>query len=210
MKRFIWLPVAGFLLVAGAAVAAAAPGVINTASSLVGVGTAALDDGGIVVDADGRGGLLDEVLAELVTDGLITQEQSDAITEALTTRAEERRADFEAEREQLRAMWEQIQGFLEDGVISADEIAQLPDDNPFSAIEGILEDGQVTVEELQSLRPFGGFREGPGFGSGPGGRGGHDDHRRPGRAPGMWLPVDPGTPEIDPNVDPPAAPSSKS
>ena len=34
MKRLIWLPVAGFLLVAGATVAAAAPGVIDRAVSV--------------------------------------------------------------------------------------------------------------------------------------------------------------------------------
>ena len=187
MKRLIWLPVAGFLLVAGAAVAAAAPGLVNSASSLIGAGDVGLDDGRIALHAGGEGSLLDEVLTELVADGVITHEQSDAITEALTTRAEDRRAEFEAERERLRAMWEQIRGFLEDGVISSDEITQLPEDNPFSAIEGILEDGQVTVEELQSLRPFGGFREGPGFGRGGHGRGGHGPH--------MWapLPVDPDT-----------------
>ena len=206
MKRLIWLPVAGFLLVAGATVAAAAPGLVNTASSLVATGAVALDDGSVELRVAGDGSLLDEVLAELVTDGVITQEQSDAITEALTTKAEERRTELEAEREQLRAIWEQIQGFLEDGVISADEIAQLPDDNPFSAIEGILEDGQVTLEELQSLRPFGGFREGPGFGpGGPGGRGGHHGH-----GPRMWM-IDPeGNPETDPNVDPSTEPSSSS
>ncbi len=177
MKRLIWLPVAGFLLVAGAAVAAAAPGLADTAESLlnqVGATTAsgspALSDGSDSRGLAGReiggpGSLLEEVLADLVTAGTITQEQSDAIVGALTTRAEERRAEFEAQRVQMREMWTQIKGFLEDGVISADEIAQLPADNPFTNLSDILADGQVTLEELQSVAPFGGhFFDGPGRG----------------------------------------------
>ena len=35
MKRLIWIPVAGFLLVAGAAVAAAAPTITSTANSIL-------------------------------------------------------------------------------------------------------------------------------------------------------------------------------
>lgn len=179
MKRLIWLPVAGFLLIAGAAVAAAAPGIASTAASLLGTPLLSIEAAGEAAYEpsleirEGPGGLvggeslLDEVLAELVTQGVITQEQSDAIVAALEARAEERRAEFEAEREQMQEMWSQIRTFLEDGVITADEIAQLPADNPFSNLEGILEDGQVTLEELQSIRPFGGF--GPGRGHhGPG------------------------------------------
>ncbi len=159
MKRLIWLPVAGFLLVAGAAVAAAAPGLADTAQSLLAPNQ---DEGvGLTVGIE-RDSLLEDVLANLVSAGTITQAQSDAVTSALTTAAEERRAELEAEREQMQAMWTQIQGFLEDGVISADEIAQLPADNPFTNLSDILADGQITQEELQSVGPFGHFFGGPG------------------------------------------------
>ena len=40
MKRLVWLPVAGFLLIAGAAVAAAAPGLADSAKNLVGINQA--------------------------------------------------------------------------------------------------------------------------------------------------------------------------
>ncbi|HUR16019.1 MAG TPA: hypothetical protein VMZ33_01925 [Candidatus Limnocylindrales bacterium] len=194
MKGLIWLPVAGFLLVAGATVAAAAPGVADRAVS--------------VFDADGsdtgpapttgevrfghEGGLLDEVLTELVDAGTITQAQSDAITEALTTKAEARHAEFEDQRDAWQATAEQIRTFLEDGVISADEIAQLPADNPFSELESILDDGQITLQELESVGPFGGrFLGGPGGefdGRGPGGHGHGRGPRGPG-GPGMWVPA---------------------
>ena len=200
MKRLIWMPVAGFLLVAGAAVAAAAPGLADTARSVF----PNQDEGvigvahGFAVDVAGDP-LLEEVLAELVTAGTITQEQSDAITGELTTRAEERRAEFEAQREEMRAMWTQIKGFLEDGVISADEIAQLPADNPFTNLSDILSDGQVTLDELQSVGPFGGrFSDGPRGGHhGPGGH----------RGPGLFVPESDG-PTDDPSADPNASPGS--
>jgi hypothetical protein len=210
MKRLIWLPVAGFLLVAGAAVAAASPGVLDKAAAVVSL---AQDDGtdtetspstgGLRVHVDGDG-ILTEVLADLVTSGVITQDQSDSITEALTTRVEERRAEAEAQRQQMEEMWTQVQGFLEDGVITADEIAQLPADNPFSNIENILEDGQITLEELQSVGHFGlGGPGGPGFG----GRG--HGHGGPGFGPGRgpWLPGDDTT---DPNEQPAASPDATS
>ena len=187
MKRLIWLPIAGFLLIAGAAVAAAAPGVADRAVGLLDDLGAAITAASSPAPSDGsdeepvktegfglvRDGvsLLDEVLSDLVSSGVITQEQSDAITQALTAKAEERRAEFEAERERLQEIWTQIRGFLEDDVITSDEIAHLPADNPFSNLQDILADGQITRDELESVAPFGGaFVDGPGhFGPGPGG-----------------------------------------
>ncbi len=57
--------------------------------------------------------------------------------------------------------WEQIQGFLEDGVITSDELAQLPADNPISNLEDILADGQITQEELDSVMVGPHFFRGP-------------------------------------------------
>ena len=133
--------------------------------------------------------MLDEVLSELVDAGTITQAQADAITDGLTTKAEEKRAEFEAQREAWQATAEQIRTFLSDGVISADEIAQLPADNPISNLESILEDGQITLEELQSAAPFGGrFFVGPDGDFDGRGPGGHGHGRGPG-GPGMWVPA---------------------
>ena len=210
MRRLLWFPIAGFLLIAGAAVAVAAPTVADRAVALLddfdgnvsaasspspsdGSGTEPLKEGGFGLVRDGDS-ILDEVLSELVSSGVITQDQSDAITSALTDKAEERRAEFEAERERLEAMWTQIRGFLEDDVITSDEIAQLPADNPFSNLQDILADGQITRDELESAAPFGGlFIDGPGRG-GPGvpfGPGGLRHH--------LWLPAPDET--TDSNMD---------
>lgn len=190
MKRLVWLPAAGFLLIAGAAAAVAAPDVADRAAGMLDDLGASIGAASSPAPSDGseeepveregfgllRGGepLLDEVLDELVASGVITQEQSDAITQALTDKAEQRRAEFEAERERLEQMWTQIRGFLEDDVITSEEIAQLPDDNPFSNVRDILADGQITRDELESVAPFAGvIVDGPRH-FGPGGpRHGH-------------------------------------
>ena len=156
MRRLIWLPVAGFLLIAGAAAASAAPGLVNSSvSALTGADPSAEPS---VTDAavEFRDGLLTEVLDELVAANVITQQQADAVTDALRQKVEDRRAELEA----LRQQWQE---FIADGVITQGEIDQLPDDNPLrQAWDSIAEDGQVTLEQLRQIGPFGGH--GPGRG----------------------------------------------
>ena len=49
--------------------------------------------------------------------------------------------------------WQQIQGFLSDGVITQDEVDQLPADSPFRQVfDSIAKNGQVTLDQLQQLR----------------------------------------------------------
>ncbi|HSJ72449.1 MAG TPA: hypothetical protein VLA29_12475 [Acidimicrobiia bacterium] len=108
-------------------------------------------------------GPLVEVLDGLVTDGVLTQTQADEVRERLlaahtewwTERRElreERRADRQERRAERRADRELIRGFLEDGVIDSDELAQLGDDHPFNDPDGpwadVASDGQITREEL--------------------------------------------------------------
>ena len=109
------------------------------------------------------GEILEEVLSSFVADGVIDQSTADDIAEALAARA--------AEVREQRQQWRQdhpgpdrrgfkqgfrLGGFLEDGVIDADELAELPDDHPLKDPEGpagpYLGDGQLTQEELQQLR----------------------------------------------------------
>ncbi|MDH3190087.1 MAG: hypothetical protein OEM39_05525 [Acidimicrobiia bacterium] len=111
------------------------------------------------------GALLEEVLADLVADGTISQEQADAITDALGTKAEE----LKAEKEELREL---IAGFLEDDVITADELAQLPEDHIFNDLDGpfaeALADGELTKDEIASIKPHpkrDAFRHGVRFGA---------------------------------------------
>ena len=74
---------------------------------------------------------------------------------------------------------QQIQGFLSDGVITQDEINQLPADSPFrQAFDSIAQNGQVTLQQLQQLHLFG-----PGPAMGPDGPWGHGPWGAPG-APG--------------------------
>ena len=175
MKRLIWLPVAGFLLVAGAAVAVAAPQIQTTASSIFNATstTPAPDatpaptdeedgddsEGGKTTDGKhgfrhAVGDMLDEVLADLVSQGVITQAQADAIVAALEDAADQQRADIEAEMDELMQNMEQIQGFLEDGVITQEEVDQLPADSALRELfNSIAQDGEINLDELSELGP---------------------------------------------------------
>lgn len=182
MKRLVWLPIAGFLLIAGAAVAAAAPSLVDQARTVFGTGVQ--DDSGTITVGTGLAhpghDLLAEVLADLVGDGTITQAQSDAITTALVDRVDALKADMEARRELFES-------FVEDGVITQAEIDQLPADDPLRvAFDSIANDGQITLDQLHGF--------GPGFGPGHHGRG-----------PGGFMWVGPGpADESDPNASPSA------
>jgi hypothetical protein len=145
MRRLMVIPMTGLLLVVGA----------TAVLAQTGSGSAVLTALG------GASTVLTDVLADLVGDGVINQSQADAITEAVDTRREELRA----ERERLR---EQLQGFLEDGTLSAEELAQLPEDHPLRNLDSFLDDGQLTQEELLQLRGFGFGHRGHGWFRGPG------------------------------------------
>jgi len=162
MKRLIWLPLAGFLLIAGAAVATAAPSVVGRLQGVITQAAASPDPSANpgtapVLRAD-KDGLLSEVLTDLVANNTITQAQADAITRALTDKMDAKRAEMDA----LRQQWE---SFVADGVITQDEIDQLPADSPFRGVwDSIAQDGQVTLDQLRQFGPLGGH--GPGHGPG--------------------------------------------
>lgn len=94
--------------------------------------------------------VLEEVLDDLVESETITQAQADAISDALVAKTEE----IKAERQAIREL---ISGFLDDDVLTADELAQLPDDHPFNNEDGrfseALEDGELTRQEIREARP---------------------------------------------------------
>jgi hypothetical protein len=201
MRRLIWLPIAGFLLVAGAAIAAAAaaPTITPTAqvnqdaaspapSSAASPSTNNDQNGGpghppfgyawgLGQQAAGAGAdLLDQVLSDLVKAGTITQAQSDAITKALQQAITDQQNQAQQQRQEAMQEWQQIQGFLSDGVITQDEVNQLPADSPFRQLfDSIAKNGQVTLQQLQQLHLFG-----PGMGPGIGGPGGHGPWGGPG------------------------------
>ena len=107
--------------------------------------------------------VLSEVLSDLITDGTIDQSQADAVTQGVQAKAEEIKAEHEALREMSHE-------FLEDGVITADEAAQLPEDHPFNgeAFAEAWEDGELTTEEIREARPYSrrhAFKRGARFGA---------------------------------------------
>jgi hypothetical protein len=183
MRRLIWLPVAGFLMIAGAAVAAAAPGLAQDAAHAVGVFADASPSPGTSpstatgTQQTGPQGLFQQVLADLVSQGVINQNQSDAITQALQNKVDQLKTQAQQQRQELQQERQQIQTFLQDGVITQDEIDQLPADSPLRQVfDSIAKNGQVTLQQLQQLPGFGfGFDRGwsPGFGPGHFGPGQH-------------------------------------
>jgi len=190
MRRLIWLPIAGFLLIAGAAIAAAAaapsvtpgPAAFDASSPAPSaVASPGTNDWQGHMPAAGQGAdLLNQVLGDLVKAGTITQAQSDAITKALQQAVTDQQTQAQQQRQELQQEWTQIQGFLQDGTITQDEVNQLPADSPFrQAFNSIAQDGKVTAQQLQQLMR--------GFGMGPGMMPGHRSGPGP-MMPGPWGP----------------------
>jgi|FLYL01.1.fsa_nt_gi polyhydroxyalkanoate synthesis regulator phasin len=128
MKRFLIVGFAAVLVAGGALVAVAQTD----------------EGGGSEAPERPRFGILGEVLDELVSDGVLDESQAEAVLDAVAAKKEEIRA----ERQALR---EQIQEFLSDGVITQDEIAQLPEDSRARQVLEELSDDEITVAEFRRL-----------------------------------------------------------
>jgi polyhydroxyalkanoate synthesis regulator phasin len=192
MKRLIWLPIAGFLLIAGATVAMAAPALLSSVTgSPVAADPTASPTTTTVDPAHPGQDLLNQVLADLVTKGTITQAQSDAITQGIQDKISQAQADAQARRTLLESI-------VADGVITKDEINQLPANDPLRvAFDSIANNGQVTLDQLRGL--------GPGFGPGFGGPG--DQMHGPG---GPWFGPDTDNDSGNPSTTPSPSPSTTS
>jgi polyhydroxyalkanoate synthesis regulator phasin len=201
MRRLIWLPVAGFLLIAGAAVATAAPTMLDRAQAAL-QGANPTDPASTTAPSDpaataapnqpphgpfgfmGTGdNVLNKVLSDLVANGTITQAQADAITQGVKDEVAARKATLEQLRQQWQDTAAKLKTFLQDGVITQDEIDTLPADSPLRiAFDSIAQNGQVTLDQLKSFMPFGGeyMHGGPGGMHGfPGWMGQPDDQPTP-------------------------------
>ena len=143
------IDIGGGLLVAGAFTAAAVTG----GTALAQEDTTAAEDARPRPPA--RAEVLAEVLGGLVSDGTITQAQADAVTEALEAKAAEIREEFPNRRHRDFRRGFRLGGLLADGEITADELAELPDDHPLKDPDGpaaeYLEDGRLTQDELRQL-----------------------------------------------------------
>jgi polyhydroxyalkanoate synthesis regulator phasin len=170
LSKTLVLPVAGLLLVAAAGVALATSGSPATGASDLVVPAAdtptptpAASTAPVQKDT-----LLSGVLDELVTKGTISAAQKTAILDALQTERTARQTLRKQEAQQLK-------DFLSDGVITQDELNQLPADSPIRKLTGLLDDGKITIDELRGLRGI--------LGGGRGGFGG----RGFGHGGGMWA-----------------------
>jgi hypothetical protein len=158
-KIFVSIAAAG-VLVAGAFAASAIVNGPALAQTTETPATEAPAD--VRPDFPRSGEVLDEVLADLVADGTLEQGDAVAVKAALEARHEEVRAEVEAWREENPGRFERgfkrgfaMGGLLEDGVIDATELAELPDDHPLNDPDGpaaeFLTDGQLTEDELKQL-----------------------------------------------------------
>jgi polyhydroxyalkanoate synthesis regulator phasin len=105
--------------------------------------------------------ILNVVLSDLVEEGVLDQEQADAVIDAVESKADQLRETREAGRTLLR-------GLFEDGVLTADEAEQLPEDHFLLSerFDEAWEDGELTRDELGFRRGFRrGFHHGYQFGS---------------------------------------------
>ncbi len=104
-----------------------------------------------------RGAILDDVLGDLVSDGTIDQSQADAVKDALEAKRDELKEQFGDRGPRMGQRRGVLRGLLADDVITADEIATLPEDHPLrtgdSPLSELLEDdGQITRAELEAFR----------------------------------------------------------
>lgn len=151
MKQIIASVAAAGILVVGAF---AASTITSSEAS------AQTDDVTVVTDEVRRpnpGTIVDEVLDDLVEKGTLRQDQADAVKDGLEAKHEELKEKFGERRDRRahrREMHEQMETWLEDGVITAEELAQLDVELPISEdgpLAEALKDGEITQAEWDAF-----------------------------------------------------------
>jgi crotonobetainyl-CoA:carnitine CoA-transferase CaiB-like acyl-CoA transferase len=151
MKKIIASIAAAGILVVGAFAASTITS--SEASAQTDEAPAATDE----VRRPNPGAILDQVLGDLVEDGTLEQSQADAVKNGLESKRDELkerfgdRKDRRAHRQEMR---ENIEAWLEDGVITADELAELEVDLPIhedGPLAEALKDGQITQAEWDTF-----------------------------------------------------------
>jgi hypothetical protein len=156
MRNRIVVAVAALLLVGGGSLVAVAQAgeTTDTTTSTSNSTDTKVEDGPLA-----------QVLDDLVSQEVITADQASAITDALQAKRSELAADRRQRLQEWKDQLSQIRGFLDDGVITSEELSQLPEDSPLRDPNGpladALQDGQITSQELRDARIFlRGFRRG--------------------------------------------------
>lgn len=155
MRKSVAALTAGALIIGGAAVASAQTD-----------DTAPAENSPAVQLHERRAEHISDFFADMVGEGVISQDQADQMTAELENRAEARIAEREERKAAFEAAWE-------DDVLTLAEIEELgadrflAEDGPFAEA---LADGELTRDEVETVRgEFGGPR---GHRGGPGGFGG--------------------------------------
>ncbi len=148
MRKIIVSIAAAGMLVTGAFVASAVTG--SEASAQTDEAPAVTDE----VRRPHGGAALDEVLADLVADGTLDQSQADAVKDALVAKHDEMKEKFGDRRDRRNEIKEAIEGWLEDGAITPDEIEAFDGDLPMfenGPLADALDDGRITQAEWEAI-----------------------------------------------------------
>ena len=143
LSRTLVLPIAAAaLVVLGAGAVFATTGPLSPAPAAEVPAAAPTSAAGTA--AAPKAPFLTKVLDGLVTKGTITGTQEQAIVDAWIGARTARQQAMKTQRQQLRT-------FLSDGVLTADELAQLPADSPLQQLKPLMKNGQLTIADLRSL-----------------------------------------------------------
>lgn len=139
--KAIALPVvSGVLLVAGAGAVLAATAPAAPSGQHVLAATATATPTTPSASARPMAPMLTAVLDDLVGQGTITSAQEQAIVDAWVSK----RGELKAERARIKSIFA-------DGILTADELAQLPADSPLQQLKPLLTNGQITVDQIRKV-----------------------------------------------------------
>jgi hypothetical protein len=168
LSKTLVLPLAGILVAVGAgAVLATTGGPATTPAVVPAADPSAVPAADPVspgpttgTPSKPRDPVIRSVLDDLVANGTSSAAQERAILDAVDAKKAQLRAQRQEQREALKAQRQQIRQFLSDGVITQDELDQLPADSPLRKLSGLMTDGGITIQELRQLGRdlFGGGR----------------------------------------------------
>ena len=173
LSKTLVVPLVGLLLVfaAGAALATTGSSPVSSTGGVIPAASTPSPTPSAATLKPARETALDKVLKDLVTKGTITAAQRTAILDALTAERATRQADRKAAQAgrkaaqaERKALQQKIKGFLSDGVITKDELDQLPANHPLRQMTALMADGKITLDELKSLGR--GWAQGLGIGKG--------------------------------------------